>query len=455
MNDCYDWLHIGGAKTSGIYKISPPGIGSFNVFCDMETDGGGWTVFQRRINDDLSFHDKLWNDYKVGFNNGLGNNLWLGNDIIHVLSTKDSNVELRMDLWGDQVKNSLNRDIYMWEKHTNFYIDDEAHFYTLHLSSSFTGNASTSSVYSALSYTNGYKFATIDAIHDSDPICFSGYYQLGGWWWKKCGPSAPNGKYNVESGIGIMWFTGNVAVYPTRTRMMLRTQSQSKPMNDCYDWLHIGGATKNGIYEITPPGIKPFKVFCDMETDGGGWTVFQRRINGDLSFHDKLWNDYKVGFNNGLENNLWLGNDNIHVLSTKDSNVELRIDLWGNRRPGTPSPNGYWWEKHTNFYLDDEAHFYTLHLSSSFTGNASAPAYSTLHLANGLNFSTADAIHGGALPQCFSSLFQLGPWWMGNCGNSALNGKYNVQQSGVGIYWASGSDSLLPTRTRMMLRRLA
>ena len=34
-----------GDKTSGIYMIQPDGNGdSMRVFCDMDTDGGGWTV---------------------------------------------------------------------------------------------------------------------------------------------------------------------------------------------------------------------------------------------------------------------------------------------------------------------------------------------------------------------------------------------------------------------------
>jgi hypothetical protein len=76
-----------------------------------------------------------------------------------------------------------------------------------------------------------------------------------------------------------------------------------------------------------------------------------RRKDNSLTFSNRTWLEYKYGFNNGLNNNAWLGNELIHILSTKDANVDLRIDIWGDRTPDSPNPNGIWFEKYTSFYV--------------------------------------------------------------------------------------------------------
>ena len=74
----------------------------------------------------------------------------------------------------------------------------------------------------------------------------------------------------------------------------------------------------------TPDGGKPIPMLCDMTTDSGGWTVFQRRLDGSVDFY-RDWKAYKEGFGS-FSGEFWLGNDNLHRL-TNANDVMLRVDL--------------------------------------------------------------------------------------------------------------------------------
>uniref|UniRef100_A0A8C6SL81 Si:ch211-203k16.3 n=1 Tax=Neogobius melanostomus TaxID=47308 RepID=A0A8C6SL81_9GOBI len=186
---------------------------------------------------------------------------------------------------------------------------------------------------------------------------------------------------------------------------------------DCASIYYIG-ERRSGLYTVIPlmAGV-PVQVYCDMDTDGGGWTVIQRRVDGAVTF-DRTWGDYRDGFGD-LRSEFWLGNDHIHDLSTQGE-YTLRIDLedWSNKH------------KHAlyqSFSVEDEEHQYRLHVSG-FSGSAQ-DSFSWYH--DKQSFSTPDS--GNICAE-----ISHGGWWYNQCFYAHLNGAYYRVN---GIVWHSWKDS--------------
>ena len=160
----------------------------------METDGGGWTVFQRRVDVSVDFYLN-WNNYESGFGNPLGD-VWLGLSKIYRLANSYTPQELRVDL----VDFSLHK---AYAKYRAFYLSDAASEYKLFVAG-YTGNAG-----DALSAHYGAKFSTKDQDHDQvGSNCAEQNH--AGWWFKSCSyQSSLNGEYlsgGVTSFKGIVWY---------------------------------------------------------------------------------------------------------------------------------------------------------------------------------------------------------------------------------------------------------
>ncbi|CAL1279269.1 unnamed protein product [Larinioides sclopetarius] len=223
------------------------------------------------------------------------------------------------------------------------------------------------------------------------------------------------------------------------------TQNKTPNPMDCADILR-NGYDKNGVYTIWPKSRvtddKPLDVFCDMDTDGGGWTVLQRRgdFNKSNDYFFKDWASYKSGFGD-IKEDFWIGNDNMFAL-TNQRLYSIRFDL-------EDSKGAKRYALHGTFWIDDENNKYTLNILdySGDAGNSMGDHHKR-------KFSTKDQDNDGYKDGSCAQKYK-GGWWYSSCLASNLNGLYLKEKhelSGIGLYWSGWTvtnDSLKATEMKI------
>ena len=178
------------------------------------------------------------------------------------------------------------------------------------------------------------------------------------------------------------------------------------------------------ISDVCEDSREPFEVSkmyarCDVDTDGGRWTVFLRRVAGGTVDFNRQWEDYEEGFWQ-LSGEFWYGLKNMHRLTTRQE-MELRIDLQ------EANGVGITWVYQT-FRVDGSDDKYHLHI-----GEGEGPGTDRMAHHNNRQFSTPDEDNDASGYNCASD--HSAGWWYGHCYHAVLTGPHVRSSTGSRLYW--------------------
>nr|XP_054923522.1 techylectin-5A-like isoform X3 [Dermacentor andersoni] len=164
---CSDLLRA-GQRNSGVYTIfhQAAGPAGQSVYCDMKTDGGGWTVIQRRgqFGNSVYHFYRNWTEYANGFGDP-SQEYWIGNNALHALTSGDEDMSLRVVL-KNNTEDSVSVD------YESIRVGNEDDLYKLNI-----GKLVGPEGWDAMADGNGHNFSTFDRDNDLHEINCAAWYR--------------------------------------------------------------------------------------------------------------------------------------------------------------------------------------------------------------------------------------------------------------------------------------
>ena len=325
FRSCKDILDQGYSYGNGIYLIDPDGAQGtdepFKTYCEMSKNGGGWTLVWSNTREgtnkpttgldwttSTTTRPRCSESQGSGATDSSGDCSWMTPSSISAGKThlEMFNYYLGLDFW---TKISESRDfqmMYQWSHDYLMPIDYESVFqleafdadYTLKLSNLYNRIGTLDP--GIWSTHNNRKWSTLDVDNDvhAGSACGTNYSNTP-FWYDACWSGSFNGGGETD-GLGYFngaYWRGSAKAWGATDGsgagngwIFIREieNKTSHYKRSCRNILEDNPSAASGYYYIksNPLYSDPIRVYCDMDRDGGGWTLIFRHVHAG-----GLWTD--------------------------------------------------------------------------------------------------------------------------------------------------------------------